>query len=364
MPAFPENIKALRIREDRATLDLVHIPFASRENVKTIPDGYVLLKVRAVGLNPIDWKTGIHTGGYTGGILGCDAAGDVVAIGPGVTHVSVGHRAAGFTMGHGLEERPGAFAEYVPFSGSGTFKIPEDLSYTEAAALPIPLFTAFQTLYVRHKLPLPSSPSTINVPILIWGGSTAVGHYAIQLAALSGYKVIATAAPEVFEDIKALGATHVFDYKDPETPSKIRNLVPDLRIAIDTVGQAGTITKLVAESLSPTSSSNQIYSILPIRPSILETFPANTTAQYTIVYSLLGFHFTAGGNPIEVQLQETAASLNFIKEELPKLFGDGQKKIRLQKLRVMEGGLENIAEGLKIMKEGKYGREKLVYNIA
>jgi NADPH:quinone reductase-like Zn-dependent oxidoreductase len=54
--AFPKTIKALRIREDRDTLDLVDVPFASRKDIQHIPEGHVLLKVKTVGLNPIDWK--------------------------------------------------------------------------------------------------------------------------------------------------------------------------------------------------------------------------------------------------------------------------------------------------------------------
>ncbi|KAH8817800.1 chaperonin 10-like protein [Flagelloscypha sp. PMI_526] len=337
--SFPETIKALQIREDRETLDLVDVPFASREDVKNIPDGQVLLKVKAIGLNPIDWKTGLYALGHTGGIVGCDAAGDVVAVGAGVTHLAVGDRAAGFTQGHGLKERPGAFAEYVVYAASGTFKIPEGQSYEEAAALPIPLLTAVQTLYYRHNLALPSSPSTNNTPILIWGASTAVGHYAIQLA-------------PCLTEVKALGASEVFDYKDPETPQKIRDAVPDLTLALDTVAENGT-TELIAASLSPISGSNKIKVILPLSPDV--KLPSNTTAEFSIIYTFLGFPVPSSGR----------CRIAFVKNEYPALFrGGDQRKVKVQKLRVMKGGLESVVEGLKIMKEGRYGREKLVYTIA
>ncbi|KAH8832078.1 chaperonin 10-like protein [Flagelloscypha sp. PMI_526] len=359
---FPATIKALQIREDRETLDLVDVPFASREDVKNIPDGQVLLKVKAIGLNPIDWKTGLYAWGHTGGIVGCDAAGDIVAVGAGVTHLAVGDRAAGFTQGHGLKERPGAFAEYVIYAASGTFKIPEGQSYEEAAALPIPLLTAVQTLYYRHNIALPSSPSTNNTPILVWGASTAVGHYAIQLASLSGYRVIATASPAAFEEVKALGASDVFDYKDPETPQKIRDAVPNLTLALDTVAENGT-TGLVAASLSPTSVSNKIVVILPLSADV--TLPSNTTSEFSIIYTFLGFPVPFAGTEIPVIPRDVAAGLHFVKNEYPALFsGDDQRKVKVQKLRVMKGGLESVVEGLKIMKEGRYGREKLVYTIA
>ncbi|KAH8826046.1 chaperonin 10-like protein [Flagelloscypha sp. PMI_526] len=361
MSAFPATIKALRIREDREDLDVVDVPLATREDIKTIPSGYVLLKVKAIGLNPIDWKTGLGPAGHTGGILGSDAAGDIVAVGPDVTHLQVGDRAAGYTMGHGFPDRPGAFSEYVLYSTSGTFKIPNGMSYQEAVALPIPLFTAVQTLYFRLKLSLPSVPSETQTPILIWGGSTAVGHYAIQLASLSGYTVFATASPSAFEEVKALGASHVFDYKDPDTPEKIRTAagVEGITLALDTIGEFGT-PDLVAASLSTTSSQNKIQSLRPILKNPLSP---NTSADFTTVFTLLGFPFRyAHTRDFPVMPEDVANSLNFISKELPPLFEGG--KLKVQKLRLMDGGLDRIVEGLKILKEGKYGREKLVYSIA
>lgn len=58
--------------------------------------------------------------------------------------------------------------------------------------------------------------------ILIWGASTAVGHHAVQIAALSGLEVYAAASPAADAQVKALGATHVFDYNDADIASKIR----------------------------------------------------------------------------------------------------------------------------------------------
>ncbi|KAH8832079.1 chaperonin 10-like protein [Flagelloscypha sp. PMI_526] len=360
-PYLPDTIKGLRLREDKETIDVVDVPFASREDVKNVPAGQVLLKVRAIGLNPIDWKSSRYSLSDTGGIIGCDAAGDVIAVGPEVTHLSAGDRAAGFTQGHGLKERPGAFSQYVLFAASGTFKIQDGQSYEEAAALPVPLLTAVQTLYYRHHLALPSSSSTTNTPVLIWGASTAVGHYAIQLANLSGYRVITTASPEVFGEIKALGASEVFDYKDRDTPQKIRNIAPDLTMALDTVSENGT-TELVAASLSPTSVSNKIYSLLYVPPTI--SLPSNTMVEFTITYTLLGFPVSFIGDEIPVNADDVAGSLNFVKNEYPRLFNGGDKrKVKIQKLRLMSGGLENVAEGLRILKEGRYGREKLIYPI-
>ncbi|KAH8826579.1 chaperonin 10-like protein [Flagelloscypha sp. PMI_526] len=234
MTTLPSATKAPQICEDRETLNLVEIPFVPREDVQNSPDGYILLKVKAAGLDPANWKTGLYAYGHTGGILWCDAPGNVVAVGSGVTHLSIGDHATGFIIGHGFKELPGAFVEYVLFSAMALFKIPERQSYAAALALPIPLLTAVQTLYFKHNLTRPSELAATNTPVLIRGASTAFGHYAIQITSLSSYKVLATASPAIFDHAGVLGASEVFDYMDPETPARIRAVAPELSVALAT----------------------------------------------------------------------------------------------------------------------------------
>lgn len=94
---------------------------------------------------------------------------------------------------------------------------------------------------------LPSSPVTKKTPILIWGGSSAVGHHAIQLASLSGYTVFTTGSPTVHEELKALGASEVFDYRDPEVSQKIRAAAGEegITLALDTISENGTTDLVV-----------------------------------------------------------------------------------------------------------------------
>ena len=115
------------------------------------------------------------------------------------------------------------------------------MTYEEGASFPIPHFTAVQALHMRFCIPKPLSPAVAEFKkkgekILIWGGSTAVGHHAIQLAALSGLEVFATASPAAHDYVKALGASHVFDYRDPDVVSKVKSATNEsLHIAFDTV---------------------------------------------------------------------------------------------------------------------------------
>lgn len=64
--------------------------------------------------------------------------------------------------------------------------------------------------------------SSLFFQILISGGSTSVGHHAVQIAVLSGYRVLVTASPSSHALLKSYGAAETFDYKDPELVSKIK----------------------------------------------------------------------------------------------------------------------------------------------
>lgn len=85
----------------------------------------------------------------------------------------------------------------------------------------------------------------IPLQLLIWAGSTGVGMYAIKLAALAGYRVVTTCSPRNFDLVQSLGASAVFDYKDPNTPEKIKTWVKDqgigpLRKGLDNISENGS----------------------------------------------------------------------------------------------------------------------------
>ena len=82
-----------------------------------------------------------------------------------------------------------------------------------------------------------------TLQFLVWAGSTGVGMYAIKLASLLGYRVVTTASPHNFELVKSLGASAVFDYKDPEVSTKIQEWIKDQNIGpltkgLDTISES------------------------------------------------------------------------------------------------------------------------------
>ncbi|KAH8924560.1 GroES-like protein [Atractiella rhizophila] len=211
----------------------------------TDPDE-IIVQVKAVSLNPTDWKRalgGKPTGGG-GGIVanvtpdlvcGCDFAGIVTETGGGydTRKLKVGDRVAGFIMGAKFPGH-GSFAEYLKTEGTLVWKIPEGTSFEEAAAMGgISQHTAFMMMFLRSSPPLPRPDNPISeersFPILIWAGATACGIYCIQYAKAAGLKVVTTASPGNHQLLKGYGADACYDYNDPEVVSKIKKDWPDIR---------------------------------------------------------------------------------------------------------------------------------------
>ncbi|KZV61857.1 GroES-like protein [Peniophora sp. CONT] len=369
MSSLPQTIKALQIQGNKS-VKVVDIPFASQDKVQNLPEDEVLVRVRAVGLNPTDWKHAFGHLGTPGTIVGCDASGDVVAAGSAVTHVKVGDRVSGFNFGGSWQKDNGAYAEYVRFKAAVCFVLPTEMTYEEAASFPIPHLTAVQALYMRHSFPQPLTLKAKELKqkgekILIWGASTAVGHHAVQLAALSGLEVYATASPAVHADIKALGAAHVFDYRDSDVASKIKEAAGDQGIvyAFDTVAENGSAEATI-DAMSPTRGGT-VITLLPISDEV-KNRRKDVHAEFTLVYTALGYAFEFARSAHFPALPEDKARTQvYCAEDIHRVLdgwkaGAGAPNFQTQKLRFLPGGIEGIEDGLKIMQSGAYGREKLV----
>jgi NADPH:quinone reductase-like Zn-dependent oxidoreductase len=167
--------------------------------------GQLLVRVRAAGVNPIDWK--IRQGrlrlvlpGRLPLILGFDVAGEVAAIGPEVTQFEPGD--AVYAM---LDSRHGGgYAEYAAVGDGAAALKPEALSFEQAAAVPLAALTALQALRdIAEVRP--------GQRVAVVGASGGVGHFAVQLAADLGAEVTAVAGPERQDFVRQLGARRAVD---------------------------------------------------------------------------------------------------------------------------------------------------------
>lgn len=149
------------------------------------PD-YLLVQVHGVALNPTDCKAISQGRAAKDGLLGCDFAGVVMEIGPAVTKAwNQGDRVFGCAHGANFNEpEDGAFEETIAVKGDTAMRIPDFMSFEEAATLGVSALTCGQGLFQKMGLNLPSHPIESKQYVLIYGGSTSSGALGIQYARL------------------------------------------------------------------------------------------------------------------------------------------------------------------------------------
>lgn len=185
--------------------------------------GEILVRVHAAGVNPFDWK--VTDGALKDSVahtfplvMGSDAAGVVEKTGPGVTRFRPGDRVYGQFMR--LLQGQGSYAEYTLAEQEGSIApIPEGLSFTLAAALPTASVTAHQAVQAARL----SDGHTL----LINGASGGVGQSAIQFAARTGARVLATGSLGLADHLRGLGAHTVIDHTLAPTHEQVAAAHPE-----------------------------------------------------------------------------------------------------------------------------------------
>ncbi|KAJ5544505.1 Polyketide synthase enoylreductase [Penicillium sp. DV-2018c] len=318
-------------------------------------DDYLLIKTVSVGLNPTDWKHIAYLA-PPGVLVGCDYSGIVEEVGKDVKKkFNKGDRVCGFIHGaNAVQPEDGAFAEYVVAKGDLQWKIPENMSFQEAATLGVGINTVAQGLYQSLKLASPTEPIKDATPILIYGGSTATGTLAIQFAKLSGYNVLTTCSPHNFDLVRGLGADEVYDYNDPEAAGAIRKATDNkLKLVFDCIA----LEPSAAFCDNAISTDGGEYSSL-LKVDIARP---NVNHRFTLAYTIIGEAFKFGDIPFPAKPEDKAFAENFSSTVVEPLLAQG--KIKVHPLKVGKDGLKGVIEGLKLMKEGKVSGEKLVYNV-
>lgn len=211
----PENLK----------LEQVQLPEVQADEV--------LVRVLAVGVNPVDWKI---TEGWMKDfrpiqfpyIPGRDIAGIVEEVGPGVTVFQKGQAVFG-------QSAKGGYAEYTPASINTLALKPDAISFEEAAAIPVGATTAWQGLFDHGNL----QPGQTA---LIQGASGGVGLFAAQFAHWKGARVIGTTSSANVDFVRSLGTDTVIDYRS----TSVEQAVHDVDLVLDTVGAPTLASSLKA----------------------------------------------------------------------------------------------------------------------
>ncbi|KAJ4865671.1 zinc-binding dehydrogenase domain-containing protein [Trichoderma breve] len=357
------TVRSTLVGKDVGQYELVHgvpVPQAG-------PD-QVVCKVGAIALNPTDWKM-VDFSVVPGAVGGHDFAGEVIEVGEGVTRLKKGDRVLGLAIGFNADDmRMGAFTDYAVTYAHGAWKIPDWMSYDEAATYGVGIGTATLALYQTLALPPPvvdddgkvtAKKQKKPIYVLIAGGATATGTIAIQLAKASGLTVVTTCSPQHKDLLLSLGATAIFDYNSPNCAIEIRNYTDDsLQYALDCVTEAGTM-KMCYDAIG--SAGGRYVGLEPLATHIQYT-RRTVRADWVIGRTLSGLPVRldgAYGRPARPQDREFAEVFFALSEQL---IAQGMLKPHPRELRT--GGLEALVEGIDDLRKGKVRGKKLVYPLA
>lgn len=217
-------MKAIAIEEYGDVKNLYEIEL----EVPKLAADEVLLENYATSINPIDWKARL---GYLKGmfdwnfpvVLGWDVAGVITKVGDNVIDFKVGDKVFARPDIYN-DGKKGAYAEYVAVKEDKLALKPNDISFEEAAAVPLAGLTALQVIEDRLKIKKGDK-------VLIQGGAGGVGIFAIQIAKYLGAYVATTASKKNHDFLKSLGADEVIDYHE----NKITDVLSGYDAVFDTI---------------------------------------------------------------------------------------------------------------------------------
>jgi NADPH:quinone reductase-like Zn-dependent oxidoreductase len=212
-------MKAVRLLEYGGQLVFNDIP------TPTIARDEILVKIRSTAVNHLDL---VEASGTARQILpidlpwipGHEFSGVIERVGSDVAAYAPGDAVFGTTSGMG------SYAEYVAVKASAVARKPSNLSFEEAASVPVASQTAWQGIFTHGHLEKGQT-------ILIHAGAGAVGAYAVQLASHAGATVIATASGEDEAYLKSIGASRVIDYREAQFEKVLREKVD---VVFDLIG--------------------------------------------------------------------------------------------------------------------------------
>lgn len=340
-----------------------------------LEDDEVLVRVKCVGINPVDVKV-LDTAPHAGSTIGCEFAGDVVKVGPLALRkrkderLKVGAAVFGCICGDD-PKRPdnGAFAEYVAVPGDLVYLLPPHMSYQQGATLGAALPTVGMAIYNLWHLPLPyAAPPVPAAPggggspkyVLVYGGSTVSGAMAIQMLRLSGFVPVCTCSPQNFSMVKALGAEEAFDYHSPGCGDEIRRYTAHAPVAyaLDCITDVSTMRHCYA-ALGPGGGRYMGLNPIPIRAHTRR----DVKADYILVYTMFGKALDWPRPFARPARPRDRAFADEWYRGTQTLLDNPSGVLRPHPVDAGGGGLEGVLEGLDRMRKGDVHGVKLVYDL-
>ncbi|CAH2351805.1 uncharacterized protein CLIB1423_04S06370 [[Candida] railenensis] len=358
-------------------------PFYTIESlpIPSVPKNKILVEGISYAFNPTDWLHILFKLGPAGSVIGSEVSGVVREAGSEVEGFSKGDFVTGWVRG-GYEKDVGGFQEFVLLDPVFALKL--DKSKIKESILPVGISpTGFIDTWegaagitsglttagaaLAHDFQLQPQPRTNSEYqddyLLIWGGSSSVGIFAIQLAKLIyGIKVIVTASKKHAEFLRSIGADAVVDYKSSDAVDQIKKIGSGkIYYALDIIANLETF-QAVYDATSATKSGKVIIDNLAlVDESSIKLDPERTNVKFrrTLVYTLNGKPSSWGPHIIDPTEEATRDYKHFWEQVLPPYLS----KIKHNRLKILEPGLESVAKGLELYKDNKVSGEKVVFRI-
>lgn len=207
----PETMRAVRYHEHGGA-DVLQVDDVDQP---TPGANELLIEVRAASVNPVDtyFREGVYKPASLPMIPGSDVAGEVVDVGDSVNEFESGDRVFATALGRNHQ---GTYAEYTIAPAGLVAPLPDGIGFDEAAGVALVGVTAWRAL-VDHAGLEPAESC------LVHGGSGGVGHVAVQIAAATGARVVATASPDYHSRVAAIGADAVIDYNQADLETAVED---------------------------------------------------------------------------------------------------------------------------------------------
>lgn len=257
-----------------ASLQLTDVP------TPVVGDNDVLVRVRAISINPVDYKTTRGSGVYgriaheAPLIIGWDISGDVTEVGANVGQFKPGDAVFGMVDFPGMGR---AHAEYVAAPADQLAHKPAGIAHEDAVAATLAALTAWQALI--HKANVQPGQR-----VLIHAAGGGVGHYAVQIAKEAGAYVIGTSSTSKREFVLSLGADEHVDY----TQVRFEDAVEPVDVVLDSLGGEN-----LERSLRVVKPGGTLISIVGMKPELVEQAAANDVRAYAYLVSSNGVDQTA-----------------------------------------------------------------------
>lgn len=311
----------------------------------------LLVRNSCVAMNPTDVQSLDNNAFGDGTVLGCDFVGLVEQVGKNVSRHSKGDTIAALIWG-GEVKGQGAYANHTLANEYISFKVPKSISPEAAATVPLASCTAWLALFSKDCLAM-DRKSGKQSSVLIWGGSSSVGLYAIQIARLHSFNVITVCSPKHHEHVRSLGADHAFDYKSGHVVDQIKGAAPRLQYIFDAIGDK-TSSATASHALGEAGGT-----LCTVRPGKANTEGVSSQTKVTDVLVWTAFLKDHQYKEFKWPANEDDHKLSAeLFEKLPEWLEDGA--IKPNRPKVLKG-LEEIPEGFQEYRDGKISGYKIVY---